>query len=625
MPDNRILVVEDEALVAGDIVRCLERRGHTVCGVASTAVEAFAIALRERPQLVLMDIHLGDGDGGIDAARRLAETIGTPVIFVTGLADRELFERAKTCRPLGYLIKPFQHEQLATLVEIALENSRLQRRLEASERQFRSLAENSPDIILRLDADGRFLYANHGTVALFGLPAAELPGKTCLDLGLSDEEREFWEALPRETLAANEPVERDFILRAPGGDRHFQIRAAVCESDMPCVIASVRDVTAHGLEERQLHEASQRLLYHANNSPLAVLEFDAEGNCLTWNPKAEEMLGPSPMAGGPPIKNCLPLVYPEDRPRFADIHETLRRGAQASAFLAARFFKRNGELAHGEWYLSALLDDDGVCRSIMGFLNDISDRERAEQRLLKLNEEQEQIILNRTSMLRRMNEELHREISVRMELERDLARISEREHRRLGQDLHDGICQELAGIRFSVEAISKKLEPDSPARKQLASIAEAVQRAIHHTRLLSRGLAPLQLEGGDIAMALEELAGTTETLFGVRCGFESRGQPPRLDLDAATHLYRIAQEAIQNSLKHGGAGVIDIHLDFTGRDGRLSVTDNGRGLPPRHPARPASDGMGLKIMRHRAEILRGTVSIQSPDGGGTRVLCVFPK
>lgn len=625
MPDRSILVVEDEEMVASDIVRCLKRHGHTVCGVATTGVEALEIALRERPGLALMDIHLGDGEGGIDTARRLLETIGTPVIFVTGLAERELFERAKACRPLGYLIKPYQHEQLATLVEIGLENARLQRSLAASERQFRSLAENSPDIILRLDADGRFLYANHGTLPLFGLPAEELAGRKCGDLGMSEADRDFWEALPRETLAAGEPVERDFLLRAPGGERHFQIRAAVCESESPCVIASVRDVTARRVEELHLQEASQRLLYHANNSPLAVVEFDAEGQCLTWNHKAEEMLGPSPLGGGPPIRSCLPLVYPEDRQRFADVHELLRRGAQVSTFLAARFFQRNGEVAHGEWYLSALLDDEGVCRSILSFLNDTSDRERAEQRLLKLNEEQEQIILSRTTMLRRINEDLHREISLRMELERDLARISEREHRRLGQDLHDGICQELAGIRFSVEAISKKLEKDSPARNQLASIADAVQRAIHHTRLLSRGLAPLQLEGGDIAMAIEELAGTTGTLFQVRCGFESRGQPPRFDLDAATHLYRIAQEAIQNSIKHGGATEIDIHLDFTGRDSRLSVSDNGCGLPPKTTPRPASDGMGLKIMRHRAEILRGTVSIHSPDGGGTRVLCVFPK
>jgi len=628
MPEGGILVVEDEELVAGDIVRFLKRQGHAVCGVASTGVEALEIALRERPDLALMDINLGDGEGGIETAVKLAEVMGTPVIFLTGLAGRDLFERAKRCKPLGYLIKPYLHEQLVTLVEIALENARLQRSLAASERQFRILAENSPDIILRMDAAGRFLYGNSGTASLFGLSPEEMAGRTCRELGLPEPVAGFWENLPAETLRSADPLEKDLSQRTGGSERHFQVRAAAVLSsaaESPHVIATVRDVTARRIQEQQLHEASQRLLYHANNSPLAVVEFDASGRCLTWNNKAVEIFGPPASEGGPSISSCLPLIFPEDRSRFEESHGLLRAGAQASAFVAARFIQGNGTVAHGEWYLSALLDDEGDCRSILCFLNDVSDREKAEQALLRVNEEQEQIILNRTTMLRRINEDLHREIAARMELERDLAGILEREHRRLGQDLHDGICQELAGIRFSVEAISKKLEKDSPARTQLESIASAVQRAIHHTRLLSRGLAPLQLEGGDLASALEELAANTETLFQIPCVFDGRGTVPKLDLDASTHLYRIAQEAIQNAIKHGKASSIDLLLDFTARDGRLVVADNGCGLPSKTRAPGPGDGMGLKIMRHRAEILRGNVSILSPEGGGTRVVCVFPK
>jgi PAS domain S-box-containing protein len=628
MAENGILVVEDEELVAGDIVRCLKRHGHAVCGVASTGVEAWEIALRERPALALMDIHLGDGEGGIETAVKLAEALGTPVIFLTGLAGRELFERAKRCKPLGYLIKPYLHEQLVTLVEIALENARLQMSLAASERQFRILAENSPDIILRMDGGGRFVYGNSGTSSLFGLAPEEMAGRTCRELGLPGPVVEFWEKLPADALRSGEPVERDFVLRMAGAERHFQVRAAAGPSgapESPHVIATVRDATARRIQEQQLHEASQRLLYHANNSPLAVVEFDAGGHCLTWNNKAVEIFGPPANEGGPPIANCLPLIFPEDRKRFEESHELLRSGAQASAFVAARFIQANGTVAHGEWYLSALLDDEGECCSILCFLNDVSDREKAEQALLRANEEQEQIILNRTTMLRRINEDLHREIAARMDLERDLAGILEREHRRLGQDLHDGICQELAGIRFSVEAISKKLEKDSPARTQLESIAAAVQRSIHHTRLLSRGLAPLQLEGGDIASALDELAANTETLFQISCVFDCRGTVPKLDMDTSTHLYRIAQEAIQNAIKHGKASSIDILLDFTARESRMVVADNGSGLPPKKTLPQPGDGMGMKIMRHRAEILRGNISIHSPETGGTRVVCVFPK
>jgi CheY-like chemotaxis protein len=166
MSEGRILVVEDEELIAADIVRCLQRHGHTVCGVASNGSEALEIALREHPQLALMDIHLGDGTDGIETALQLRETTGTPMIFLTGITEREIFEQAKACKPLGYLIKPFQSEQLATMVEIALENASLQQSLAASENKFRNLTENSPDIILRRDAAGRFFYYNSGAADL---------------------------------------------------------------------------------------------------------------------------------------------------------------------------------------------------------------------------------------------------------------------------------------------------------------------------------------------------------------------------------------------------------------------------------------------------------------------------
>jgi PAS domain S-box-containing protein len=626
--EARILIVEDEALVAADIAKCLRRYGHTVCEPASNAAEGLEAALRERPQLVLMDIDLGDGRGGIETAQRIREQTGTPVIFLTGMADRAVFEEAKSCKPLGYLIKPFQHEQLASLVEIALENARLHHSLAASEHKFRTLSENSPDAILRLDADARFLHANSAAADLLGVPAETLVGRTCAELHLPEALTALWTALARDTLAADDPVESDATIPGPSGTRYFQIRAVAehrGNADPASLVATIRDVTVRHLQERQLHEASQRLVYHANNSPLAVLEFDAEGNCLSWNHKAVEFFGSRERKNAPAIRNCLPLIYPEDRQRFQETHQILSSGAQVSGFLTARFMHINGAVAHGEWYLSSLLDDEGACRSILCFVNDVSDRVHAEKCLVRANEEQERTILNRTSMLRSVNEDLHREISARLQLERDLVRISEREHRRLGHDLHDGICQELAGIRFSVEAIGRKLEKNSPVRSPLDSIAEAVRRAIHHTRLLSRGLAPLQLEGGDITSSLAELAENTSTLFNIQCRFDSKGRAPDLDLETATNLYRIAQEAIQNAIKHGKAKSIEVDLDFSKRDARLTVTDNGGGLPKK--SRPAANGngIGLKIMRHRAELIHGTLTVHSAKSGGARIQCVFPK
>lgn len=259
VPEGRILVVEDEDLVAADIVRCLQRNGHTVCGTASNSAEALDAACREHPQLVLMDIHLGNGRNGIETARLIRESIGAPVIFLTGMSNREVFEEAKTCNPLGYIIKPFLHEQLATLVDIALENAHLQRSLAASELKFRTLAENSPDAILRLDAGARFLHANSAAAALLGVPAETLVGRTCAELRLPDRIGLLWASLARDTLASDGPVERDATFPDPAGQRHFQIRALTehrGNAESPSLVATIRDVTTRQLQERQLQEAS---------------------------------------------------------------------------------------------------------------------------------------------------------------------------------------------------------------------------------------------------------------------------------------------------------------------------------------------------------------------------------
>jgi signal transduction histidine kinase len=205
----------------------------------------------------------------------------------------------------------------------------------------------------------------------------------------------------------------------------------------------------------------------------------------------------------------------------------------------------------------------------------------------------------------------------------DLVEAIEREQRRIGHDLHDGICQELAAVHYALEAAKKTAGPSSKLGEQLDIISQGVHRAIHHTRLISRGLAPFELEDGDLAGALRELAGNTGRLHGIECRLQTRGPIPDFEPGAATHLFRIAQEAMQNGIRHGNATSIEMVLHFTRGEGLLAVTDNGNGLPPsRNPTR----GMGWKIMRHRADLIGATVEMAAgPGGRGVRVRCRFPN
>ncbi|MGA2683846.1 MAG: PAS domain S-box protein [Verrucomicrobiota bacterium] len=216
-----------------------------------------------------------------------------------------------------------------------------------------------------------------------------------------------------------------------------------------------------------------------------------------------------------------------------------------------------------------------------------------------------------------------RDITERKRLEKEILEISEREQRRIGHDLHDGLCQHLAGIELMSQVLEQKLARRSKAAAARASdIAKNVREAIGHTRLLARGLSPVTLESEGLMSALQELALSTEKIFRVTCRFDC--DPPVLvsDFPAATHLFRLAQEAVSNALKHGQAKRILIRLKEERGQMILSVIDNGSGFSPQ---RPKSKGMGLRIMQSRAGMIGGTLAIERNAAGGTSVTVRTPN
>src|SRR2546421_1866299 len=214
-----------------------------------------------------------------------------------------------------------------------------------------------------------------------------------------------------------------------------------------------------------------------------------------------------------------------------------------------------------------------------------------------------------------------RDISDRKRLEREVLQISDLEQRRIGQDLHDGLCQQLAGIELMSEVLEQKLSRKSKTEAaQAAKIAEGVRAAIGDTRMLARGLSPVDVESNGLMSALQELASNTEKLFHVACRFECP-QPVLVDNHAAaTHLYRIAQEAINNAIKHGKARVIAVRLTVQSNQASLTVTDDGRGFVVKPEQ---TSGMGLRIMKYRAGMIGATLEIRRANGRGMLVACMF--
>jgi PAS domain S-box-containing protein len=216
-----------------------------------------------------------------------------------------------------------------------------------------------------------------------------------------------------------------------------------------------------------------------------------------------------------------------------------------------------------------------------------------------------------------------RDITERKRMEKEVLEISEREQRRIGQDLHDGLCQHLAGVEMLSQVLAQKLASKSKdGAARATEIAKAVREAIGQTRLLARGLSPVTLESEGLMSALAELALNTEKIFRVQCVFDCEEIVKFDDHAAATHLFRIAQEAVSNAIKHGKAKKISIQLRQEPQHLRVRVSDDGVGFPENFSG---GTGMGLRIMQTRIGMVGGSLTIERNSGPGISVSCAAPK
>ena len=211
----------------------------------------------------------------------------------------------------------------------------------------------------------------------------------------------------------------------------------------------------------------------------------------------------------------------------------------------------------------------------------------------------------------------------RRQLERDIVTVSEYEQQRIGQDLHDGLCQNLAAIGCAVQALADDLEGRSlPEARDAAMIAESVRQATTEARDLARGIFPVHVDRSGLAAALGDLARKNSRLTGAEISFREEGEAHLENPEAAMHLYRIAQEAVANAVRHGHARHVSTELLARGGELQLKISDDGTGI--RASAGSKGEGMGLRTMRYRAQVLGAGLEITSRRSGGTTVICVLP-
>ena len=252
-----------------------------------------------------------------------------------------------------------------------------------------------------------------------------------------------------------------------------------------------------------------------------------------------------------------------------------------------------------------------------------SGREKALAGLRNANENLEELVQKRTSALIRTNLELHTALAERRSLQMEMNQINEERQKMIGQELHDGLGQQLTGIAFLLSSLSETLGVKSaPEVSTVRQIKHLLGEAMAVIRALSRGLYPIALETGGLSSALHHLSEYAQGSSGVQCAVRCTINTHLIDKTIALNLYRIAQEAVCNALRHSKAQQIEIKLSEVGKQYRLSIKDNGIGFPSQ--LMKTSVTLGLRSMRSRADLIGAEIEIRKNPDGGSAIIVIGP-
>jgi PAS domain S-box-containing protein len=434
-------------------------------------------------------------------------------------------------------------------------------------------------LVIVLDREGRVVRFNRACELITGRSSREACGEFLWDSFLAPMDRESFKEVFRKICNSNVRTEHESSLIAQNGNyRTIAWSAAILAhtQDRPAyVILSGIDIT-----EQQRAQTRFRGLLEA--APDAVVVADHKGRIVLVNAQVEKLFGyDRHELLGKDIEKLVPH-------RLRSIHNTHRKTFSAEPRVRPMGAGRELYALHKDGHefpveisLSPLETEEGLL--ISSAIRDISERKR---------------------------------------LERTVLEISEREQRRIGQDLHDGLGQHLTGIAFMAKVQQQRLaEKQSPEAADAAKIVQLVNDAILKTRELSRGLLPVVSDARGLTSALQLYATEVQDLFGITCRFQCDDSVLIHDTAVATNLYHIAQEAVNNTVKHAQAKNVHIRLFSGEREGALIIKDDGVGIP--RPSSPHS-GVGLHIMSYRAGMIGGNLEVRRGQPHGTVVTCRFP-
>jgi PAS domain S-box-containing protein len=481
-------------------------------------------------------------------------------------------------------------------------------RKKAEEAQLRAVIEASPEAVLLVDEDGTIRYANHVCEQVFGYAPAELMGSN-LDVLVPQpyrgQHQHHVDAFAREPAAR--PLGSGLQLSALRRNGHeFPVEISLSPITMSgrlVVIASISDITQRIRDEQALRDSEERWKFALEGAGEGVWDWNIATGEVLYSKRILDYWGSNTVVNR--IEEWTARIHPDDRQFVLAQLQACVDGRLETCAVEHRVQRNDG---HWHWAqvrgMVVSRDADDKPLRVIGTYADVTPRKTVENEL-KSAKEAAEALLERASMA-----------------EHRILDISEQTQERIGQELHDDLGQHLTGAAFLSEILFRKLQAANRAESEdAASITRLINEAVAKTRTLAQGLYPVELKEAGLRSMLEQLAHNVERTYDVACDVQADDAFDVDDPGVAINLFRIAQEALNNAIRHGKADSIVIRMRHTAAAAVMEIEDDGCGL-----GKGGADkgGLGMHTMRYRAALIGAALQIGAGASGGTRVVIALP-
>ncbi len=597
MKKTQILIAEDERIVAEDVKMKLEQVGYAVAGIVNSGEESVKRAAKLKPDLVLMDIVLEGKMDGIEAAAEILSKLNIPVVYLTAYSDKKTLKRAKVTEPFGFIIKPFESQDLFTNIEMALYRHTLRNMLKESEERYKALFDRSLSYIYVHDFNGQFIDANDAALEALGYKKKEILSLNFASLIDKSQLPQARKSLEEIIQTGHQKAPDEYNLRRKDGDYIWvETEGSLLYKDgKPYAIQGIgRDITEKKEAEEALRESEEKFRTLAEKSPNMIF-INKMGTIVYANRQSEEVMGYAREDFYSPDFDFFCLIAPEYTEKIKLFFSEHIKGKEVKPYEYALITKNGKRI---ETILTTRLINYEGEKAILGIVTDITERKEAEE---SLRESREQL----------------------RSLAAHLQSIREEERMVMAREIHDELGQSLTALKMDLSWLNKRIpEGQSSMLKKTESMSELIDSTIQTVQRISAELRPGLLDDIGLLAAIEWQAEEFKKRTGIACELSVDSQDIILDSERSTAIFRIFQETLTNITRHAQATKVRVSLLKKGKKLELKIKDNGKGITEEKISDPKS--LGLMGIQERVYFLGGAIEIKGIQDKGTTISVSIP-